>query len=57
MTLMDRAAAAADRFVERMHGQPRLIDGKRWPTPQQFAAKVAFAAGWLAGYRARRERQ
>jgi hypothetical protein len=53
----DRAIAAADRFVERHHGKPVVIKGKRYLTPASMTAKVAFASGWLAGFAAARRRK
>lgn len=52
----DRAIAAADRFVERHHGKPVVIEGKRYLTPAAMSAKLAFASGWLAGFAAGRRK-
>jgi anti-sigma factor RsiW len=49
----DRALAAAERWVTRMHGKPTVIHGTSYRTPAQITASLAFAAGWIAGWAAR----
>jgi hypothetical protein len=59
-TTRERAAAAAERWVERVHGKRTVIfmAGRRrvFPTAAQMTAMAAFQAGWLAGRAAGRRR-
>ncbi len=60
-TTRERATAAAERWVDKAHGKRTVIfmAGRRrvFPTAAQMTAMEAFKAGWLAGYKARRERK
>ena len=59
-TTRDRALAAAERWVEKVHGKRTVIfmAGRRrvFPTAVQMTALTAFQAGWLAGRAAGRRK-